>query len=1768
MRVQVWHLFTYTLLPCVLWLWTAGIGQGQNLSSEPSEFIQQLARVMASTNHAEAIAVGRRFTEVWQSGAFNAKQQEGIIAVSQLLLAKKLRTVVEWRQWLDVLYMAVDRGWQSERISHIIEVSQRAAKEYTPQKVSFYLQRLHEFVGKYSLFQSSFHQIFVQPTDFDIVWLDTPSSAAFVWVKGLLPAGRESSAAQQQTSVNTSNISGPFILLPQANMIYASPYDSIGIAALQGAYSFDQDVLIARGGTFSWYNFSYKTLADSVLAAQRADIRVEFSHWTYPVKEVRLVANDVTLHHSGLLKEAVQGRFEFISQKRIKENEARYPLFESYNENIRLEGLGKNIVYEGGVGLQGMQVIGFAHQRPYARLRVQQEGNKNVLEVRSRQFVLSPNQLRSAVSSFVFHIATDSLFHLNVSMEYQIEKDKTGKANHVIKFLRDKANAEMPFVDNYHKMYISADMAVYNIDNNRMDFFIVGARDRIPASFESYSYFDEQQYLGLQGVQDIHPVRLIQSALERFGSYNAVGEGEFYFDALLELTRRSEQQLLGLIRQMEKRGYLIYDEQSRKVKVLNRSTHQYASEQYKQVMGRIYQQVRKDTVGGKPLKSMERYAAALPEAVRKYLYHDYDDMLIQSVAPRDARRDSIARDTVYFKFPREKMYLAKLEGLDVYFTRWQLKSRPDSLASVPDTLIVVADTMRITNFKKEYSYRLFYELRRYDFNEKYFFLDALEGFYVLSRRFPGPPMPNASIDAEGGGMVIRGVERFDLSKRLNVSIIPKYKEITIFGNRVLMLEEGEVTVGNFRFIGKNFVLPYEEFRLTMGEIDTLLFSIPEKDNPKLQIWLGEEIRWGAGELQISYYNNKSGLKFGVVPGDEKDAYEAYPKLKILEGGTIYFDQLYRQRGAYHRQKVYFKIPGLTSDSLTSRIPQFRGVFYSNFFPPITEELQPVFDPEYDGLDSKYALGFVHHPQKPYPLYHTGGELITDSLVMFKTKLVALGKSNEIRHLTASLKSSQFIITSDSLVASQVSFDMKRGSVGGVNYPRAYGDKLRLKWITQLSGRKDTIRADSMLVYTRPQAPITLFEEDNPAAFRDGNLALTPQGLWADGILSRKDFWVLSPQMYIEPERLRTSESEFRINSRMADPFAIDDIFFYRYPAILLGNGVNIDFDLKGGLCRISPVPDILAANPEFPFITFPYAQFRTSIAEAIWDLGQQKIRMQGDTNSLFYSTRYIDTDIAEADKDLRFNATKGVYDISDINQPRLDLEGVPFIISADAKIIPDAGKITILKGADVQELHSARLIIDTLRQYHRFTDGRIKIFHRLAFAGRADYVYTNIAGDTFRLHFNDFELVRQVIGDTTRRRSRVKEIVYTRSTGEIKEQEQFFMAPRVQFKGSVEMVAPQPGLHFDGFIKLNLQSRKDLEAWIPFKSDSGEVVIQLPEKLSVGADVLTSGLLYDPVDGVLYATFLDNKRKFADQELFLASGELFYTAALNEFKIAPPAKIAGRQLQGNRLVFDDENGKILLDGRIRLLGDAFDRYVKQGVTGEVTLKENQFKFNASFFFDLPGPRGGFATMGSLLNYNKLENARLAEPDPVALKWKLASVLGDKPTELYMSNLQQMGAQAALPLSAADKSVSNYALVLSRVDLRWSPEERAFYSVGPIGISNVYGQDINAAYPGYIEIQKTSVGEIWHCYIELGEDMWFYFTMQNHILGAVSSVDEFNNQFARGRQPKREGEYGFELLEPGIARLFVEDFKSKYLGEKPRRQVEEKPRLPETDRDGF
>jgi hypothetical protein len=115
------------------------------------------------------------------------------------------------------------------------------------------------------------------------------------------------------------------------------------------------------------------------------------------------------------------------------------------------------------------------------------------------------------------------------------------------------------------------------------------------------------------------------------------------------------------------------------------------------------------------------------------------------------------------------------------------------------------------------------------------------------------------------------------------------------------------------------------------------------------------------------------------------------------------------------------------------------------------------------------------------------------------------------------------------------------------------------------------------------------------------------------------------------------------------------------------------------------------------------------------------------------------------------------------------------------------------------------------------------------FEGSATYQYITARKDTFNIKMQNFELVEVGAGEgKIKRKAKDKPAAggkyYTTARADIKEAENLFLSPRIQYKGAINLVAYEPSLKLDGFVKPVIKFRKDFQSsWIVYQEFAGRI---------------------------------------------------------------------------------------------------------------------------------------------------------------------------------------------------------------------------------------------------------------------------------------------------------------------------------------------------------
>jgi hypothetical protein len=485
-----------------------------------------------------------------------------------------------------------------------------------------------------------------------------------------------------------------------------------------------------------------------------------------------------------------------------------------------------------------------------------------------------------------------------------------------------------------------------------------------------------------------------------------------------------------------------------------------------------------------------------------------------------------------------------------------------------------------------------------------------------------------------------------------------------------------------------------------------------------------------GTLFLNRPDNKSGKVY--LP--------QYPKLKIDEGVIVYFDEPARGLRKYSRD-VRFDVPKIDLDSLAVKDLEFNGTFYSgNIFKPFKEILSVMPDT---------TFGFLHKvPNGKYNIFGNETSVNFSSPLAMDEK--GLHAEGNINHLAASMTAKEILFMADSLTAFGQIGKVSESVFKGSYFPQVYINDYYLKWMPKV---------DSMIIASKAG-----FNFYTGTSLLKGKLVVRSGGLFGLGKLIRTDSETASDQFKFNKEGFTADRSQFNIKSNQT-----------MAKSILLGKNVNVNFNANRSIVNIATNQGNFNDSTNSTF-EFPYTAYRTNVDRAEWNLKDKKITMKGDLETSIFTSTNV------SQEGLAFNGSSAVYDI---DQMTLNIGGVPFIKSADAKIIPYKGQVAIRRDAAMLPFKNARLTIDTLNGYHNLINGNIQIVSKNKFTGDAAYQFVNVKKDTFNIKMGNFELSEITLNSEAKNSKNNKLSTVARAS--VIERDSVFLSPKMLYKGEITM---------------------------------------------------------------------------------------------------------------------------------------------------------------------------------------------------------------------------------------------------------------------------------------------------------------------------------------------------------------------------------------------
>ncbi len=575
---------------------TAALGQAVRLTDNPDQFLPDLQKLMATGGAASARAE-KNLETVWADSRLTAEQKQRIMTLCRQMNQKKYLPAVHFTPLFEGLYNAVYTQRPDQQPADVGEFVTVAEKQFAANDAKTFakvLETMRLFLERRLFYASNFNKLYALGGTFSLRFIEpasitnagsttdsTPASATanssrFDGWDDPIPVATPDSGALRPVMGRTfipdrkplPTVTGAVITLKNGFLAITTAGDSAVLAQTAGDLLLSAGVFVGKGGKFTWEN------------AGRADIFVTLGDYALITQNPRLTADDVTLTYPAL--KPVTGVFEYVSKKRTLGAVATYPRFMSWQNDVALPDLGKDIEYRGGLALEGVRIVGASASKNPAILVVKDNG-KPALKIVARkiEFADSLGLITAQYAAFTGYLGsggsgqsvanskqasgknqpvtnkppattnqalTDSITHPSVNMKF----DKNQRVMWLNRTDRT-TYGRVPFSDSYHKMYILPEVLRWDVPRRKVDLYQVGAKREVPVRFESFDYFLPQRYTDLTVDYGFHPLQMAASYVSKTKNQT------FLADDLARFAKVNVNALEGSLDRMVLEGYVDRD---------------------------------------------------------------------------------------------------------------------------------------------------------------------------------------------------------------------------------------------------------------------------------------------------------------------------------------------------------------------------------------------------------------------------------------------------------------------------------------------------------------------------------------------------------------------------------------------------------------------------------------------------------------------------------------------------------------------------------------------------------------------------------------------------------------------------------------------------------------------------------------------------------------------------------------------------------------------------------------------------------------------------------------------------------------------------------------------------------------------------------------------------------------------------------------------------------------------------------------------------------
>ena len=280
------------------------------------------------------------------------------------------------------------------------------------------------------------------------------------------------------------------IVFEPTNLTCLAKNDSIRILQTHGTVNLQSGTWYGTKGLVTWEQSGFK--ADLVFA--------RFGRYQINLSSNEVRIDSVEFHNKTYFNYPLTGRLVHKVMNITNPENTSYPRFESYEQRYQINNIHTGFNYEGGFSQHGAKFLGSGtHQNP-AEISIFRNDTL-FITAKSLYFSLRKDQIVSSNTEIQIHLDTGFIYHPGLMFKYMDNVKE-------IHLIRDgEGLSRSPYFNTYHNISMDAELIKWSTNSTTMELRMISGASENHAFFESISYFREEFFNQLQGMDAIHPLQ-------------------------------------------------------------------------------------------------------------------------------------------------------------------------------------------------------------------------------------------------------------------------------------------------------------------------------------------------------------------------------------------------------------------------------------------------------------------------------------------------------------------------------------------------------------------------------------------------------------------------------------------------------------------------------------------------------------------------------------------------------------------------------------------------------------------------------------------------------------------------------------------------------------------------------------------------------------------------------------------------------------------------------------------------------------------------------------------------------------------------------------------------------------------------------------------------------------------------------------------------------------------------------------------------------------